>query len=137
MKTIRFAIWINILLYFILLSFSAWYLFKFVTAPRFPEIPNPQKVLFISFQLFFHSFPVLCIIGLVWRKNWGRILTLFTNIILSVGLIVGRVFDAIVLRNLDLVHALTTQKVFFSYIIAIPFIALTVILLNERTKSYF
>ena len=137
MRTIKSAIFINILLYALFLSYSTWYLFNLITAQGFPEIPNPQKYLFISFQIFFHSFFILAAIGLALRKNWGRLLTSVLNIFLSVILIASHISDEIGIGGLNFSGAIASQGAVYVFVKAIPLVCLAVILLNTKTKIYF
>ena len=137
MRTIKIAIFINILLYTLYLAYSAWYLINFITAPRFPDITNSQKYSFISFQIFFHSFFILAVIGLALRKNWGRILTSVMNIFLPIILLTSHITDEIGIGGISFSEAIITQEAVFLYFKVIPLICLSVILLNTKTKMYF
>ena len=87
--------------------------------------------------LLFHTLPVLCIIGLLRKKNWGRILTIIVNIF-SVIIVAGNiVLDIVVANDVGFLPALSSQKALLIYIVAISFIALTVILLRKESKFYF
>ena len=87
--------------------------------------------------LLFHILPVLCIIGLLRKKNWGRILTIIVNIF-SVVIVAGNVvLDVVVANDVGFLPAISSQKALLVYIVAISFIALTVILLRKEAKSYF
>ena len=137
MKAIKIAIWINVLFYICQLCGAVWIIFNFVTAPRFPEIPILGKFVFIAFVLVIHSVVVVCIIGLLLRKNWGRILIIFFNIFISIGYLSGRIIGAGAIRGLNVIEVLTAQEVFLTFIVVIPLIALTVILFTRKAKSYF
>ena len=136
MKTIKIAIWINVLFYISQLCVAAWIIFKYVTASKFSEIPSLGKLIFIAFVLLVHSVAVFCIIGLLRRKNWGRILTVVANIFISTGFIAGRIFDAMG-SGVNTIQALTAHYVLVAYIIGLSLIALAVILLTWKAKSYF
>jgi hypothetical protein len=142
LKTIKIAVWINVLLYVTLLCFAAWFLFKIavVLVPRFPEAPMSGKLFVISHfapVLLFHTLPVLCIIGLLRKKNWGRILTILVNIFSVIAVAGNIVFDIVVANDIGFLPALSSQKALVIYTVAISFIALTVILLRKEAKSYF
>ena len=142
MKTIKIAVWINVFLYLTFLCFAAWLFFKIavVLAPRFPEAPMSGKLFVVSHfspLLLFHILPVLCIIGLLRKKNWGRILTIIVNIF-SVVIVAGNVvLDVVVANDVGFLPAISSQKALLVYIVAISFLALTVILFRKEAKSYF
>jgi hypothetical protein len=140
LKTIKIAVWINVFLYVTLLCFAAWIFFKIavVVAPRFPEAPMSGKLFVISHffpLLLFYTLPVLSIIGLLRRRNWGRILTIFTNIFLSVGYLAGRIIGA--MGGLHITQALITRDVLIAYLVASPLIVFAVIFLTRKAKLYF
>lgn len=137
MKAIKIAIWINVLFYICQLCGAVWIIFNFVTAPRFLEIPHLGKFIFIAFVLLIHSVAAFCIVGLLRRRHWGRILTIFTNIFLSFGYLSGRIIGAGAMRGLNVIQMLTAQEFFLTFIVVIPLIALTVILFSRKAKSYF
>jgi len=142
MKTIKIAVWINVFLYVTLLCFVAWFLFKIavVLVPRFPEAPMSGKLFVISHfapVLLFHALPVLCIIGLLRKKNWGRILTIIVNIFFVIIVAGNIVFDIVVANNVGFLSALSSQKALVIYTVAISFIVLTVLLLRKEAKLYF
>ena len=87
--------------------------------------------------LLFHTLPVLSIIGLLRKKNWGRILTIILNIF-SVIIVAGNVVaDIVVANDVGFLPAISSQKALVVYAVAISFIALTVILLRKEAKTYF
>ncbi|MBN1255989.1 MAG: hypothetical protein JXA50_11995 [Deltaproteobacteria bacterium] len=144
MKTIKISVWVNVLLYVTLLCFAAWLFFKIavVVAPRFPEAPMSGKLFVISHfapVLLFHTLPVLSIIGLLRKKNWGRILTIILNIFFVIIVAGNVVLDIVVANDVGFLPAISSQKAFLVYIFAISFsfIALTVILLRKEAKLYF
>ena len=87
--------------------------------------------------VLFHILPVLCIIGLLRKKNWGRILTIIGNIFFVIAVSGNIVFDIVVANDVGFLPALSSQKALLVYMVAISFIALTVILLRKEAKSYF
>jgi len=88
-------------------------------------------------MVLFHSLPVLSIIGLLRRKNWGRILTIFINIFVSIGYLSGRIIGVGAMRGLNVIQVLTAQEVLLTFIVVIPLIALTLILFTRKAKLYF
>ena len=136
MKTVKIAIWINVLLYAANFCFSGWWISKsvIVLGPRFLEIPNHIK-LFLVFMVLVHGLLVLSIIGLLRRKNWGRILTICINIFSSIGYLSGCIIGA--MGGTSIIQVLTAQKVLIALIVVIPLIALTIILFTRQAKSYF
>jgi len=142
MKTIKIAVWINVFLYVTLLCFAAWIFFKIavVVAPRFPEAPMSGKLFVISHfspLLLFHTLPVLSIIGLLRKKNWGRILTIIVNIFFVIIVAGNVVLDIVVANDVGFLPAISSQKALLIYIVSISFIALTLILFRKEAKSYF
>ena len=132
MKTIKIAIWINILFYVVNLCFSAWLFI--VVALNFSEISDHVKFFFLFFLLL-NSLPVLSIIGLLRRRNWGRMLTIFTNLFLAIGYLASRIISA--MGELHITQVLIAHDVLIAYFVAGPLIALDVILLTRKAKSYF
>jgi hypothetical protein len=135
MKTMKIAVWINVLFYICQLCGAAWIVFNFLMAPSFPEIPFLGKFVFIAFVLVIHSVAAFCIIGLLRRGNWGRILTVFTNIFFSIGYLSGRIIGE--MDGSNMIQVLTAQKVLLAFFVVISVIALTVILLTRKAKYYF
>lgn len=143
MKTIKVAVLINVLLYGVLLFFSVWAAFTIagVIGPRFHEFFSspgffPVAIRIIPFVMLFNGPPVFCIIGMLRRKNWGRILTIVVNIFLVISLS-GNIIYMIFVKELSFLAAMTSQTAFLTYIAATPFIALTIVLFRREAKSYF
>lgn len=139
MKTIKVIVLINALLYVIFLCGSGWALTKIITAPKFQSMPSYPIFVFISFWFIGHIFPVLCIIGLALRKNWGRILTIVLNIIMVLGL-GGKLFlNVSALKSIvfPLSPSPYSQHYLFSIIYLILFASLTILLSRPQTKQFF
>ena len=137
MKTIKIAIYINVLLYAINLAYAAWGLSTVISAPKFSYEPNLDKFFFISFSVVFYGLFGIAMFGLILRKNWGRILALVMNLFLSTGIIAASILDEIGIRELSFTNAIMSKMVIISYIRVSPFICLAVVLFNARTKEYF
>ena len=137
MKILKVAILVNIVLYGIFLCGSVWALTKIFTAPNFQAIPSYPKLVFISFQVIGHAFPVFCIVGLALRKNWGRILALILNIIMVIGIGL-KVFSNInIFKSMVFPLSPYSQHYIFSVIYLILFASLSIILGRPRTKQLF
>jgi len=143
MKAIRIATWINIFLYIFLLSIPVWVIFNVarVIGPRLHEIV-PSRGFFYSVILHIPPVilsvvpPVFCIIGLLRRRNWGRILSIIVNLFVVIVLS-GNIIYMIFIKELNFLQAMTSQTAFLTYIAAIPFIALTIALFRKEAKLYF
>jgi len=137
MKTIKMAIWINIIFYIILLCGSAWALSKIFTAPKLQLVPSYPKYAFISFQFIGHIFLVLCIIGLAIRKNWGRILAIILNFIMVIGIGANLFLNGNVLKSNVYSLSLFSQHYLFSIIYLILFTFISIVLSGQRAKQFF
>ena len=137
MKTIKMAIWINIILYIILLCGSAWVLSQIFTAPKLQLVPSYPKYVFISFQFIGHIFLVLCIIGLALRQNWGRILAIILNFIMVIGIGANLFLNGNILKSNVYSLSPFSQHYLFSIIYLIIFASVTIVLSGQRAKQFF
>ena len=136
MNTIIIAIWINIILYMTQLCGSAWVLFHIIPS-RFPLISAFHKSMFIFFQLLGHSFPVICIFGLVLKKNGGRILAIILNIIFVISLGIKLISNNVALNDIKFSLTIASQNYIFSITYLILFATIATILCNKRAKLFF
>ena len=137
MKIFKIAIWTTVLFYISQICFSVWYLYTFVSSPKFPEIPILIRYGFPIFIILINCFPVVSIIGLIRKKNWGRILAIIIYIFLSLSLIYSRIVENIILRDANILNALVNHKAIWAYIYLIPLIALALFFMQKKTKDYF
>ncbi len=137
MKTIKLAIWLNILFFVVQLCGSAWAFSTILTSPRFPTIPSFSKYIFIGFQIIGHSLPILCIIGLALKKNWGRILTIVINILFFLFISIRTILKGIDIGHFDFPLSAVQNNHIFSGIYVLLLVYFTMVLKSNKAATYF
>ena len=134
---IRSAIWLNIIFFIVQLCGSAWAFSKVLTSSRFVWIPSFTNYIFVVSQIIGHSLPILCIIGLALKKNWGRILTIVLDIIFFLFITIRTIQKGSGIENFSFPLSAIQSNILFSTAYMFLLVYLAIVLKSKKAAKYF